>query len=287
MADNIILAFPNRADECTLSGGAWSATLPLANLKNRLISKVARSSDAALASTKFDAALTKTRGVRVAGLINHNLSLDALVRLRGGDDPTFAVVAYDSGWVEAWPAIYPSATMEWEDDNWWTGKLSEEDRAGYTATHLFILPAIKLGRYWRVEIDDAANAAGYVQIGRLFLAAQWQPAWNHSYRDSIQFEDKSPVEEAIGGAEYFDKRTKYRVTRCSLDWLSDDEGYARALEMQRRQGITEEVLLIYNPADTVHRIRHSYLGRLRGLSPIEHPYYNVRKLPVEIKEIVA
>lgn len=284
---NIILAFPNRADEATLSGGSWSASMPLTNLQNRRITIYARSANAALASTKFDCALTRTRGVRVVGLINHNLSLQALVRLRGGDDATFASVAYDSGWVEAWPAVYPTLTLEWEDDNWWTGKLSEEDRAGYTANHLFILPRITLGRYWRVEIDDTANASGYIQIGRLFVAGQWQPTRNISYGTSIQFEDKSLIEEAIGGAEYFDARPRYRVTRAALDWMDQDEGFARALELQRKQGISEEVLLIYDPDDTVHRIRHSYLGRLRTLSPIEHPYFNVRRMPVEIKEIVA
>ena len=52
---NCFLGYPNKADVATLSGGSWSGSMPLNNLKDRQIGLKARSTDDALASTRFEA----------------------------------------------------------------------------------------------------------------------------------------------------------------------------------------------------------------------------------------
>ena len=51
---NLFLGWPNRIDEAALSGGAWLSGLPLANLKERALSKVCRSVNASPGSTVID-----------------------------------------------------------------------------------------------------------------------------------------------------------------------------------------------------------------------------------------
>lgn len=283
---NCMIGFPNRADSATLSGGAWAAALPLNNLKNRIIGKVARSSTAATADTKFDIDLGAEQKIRIAALVNHNFSLDAKFRLRGSAVSNFASNVYDSGWQDVWPAVYPSASLDWEDANWWSGKYTDEHRAGYTATLVEAEPANVLARYWRWEIDDTANAAGYVQVGRLFIGPAWQPALNMSYGAALGWETKTEVQEALGGAEYFQRRTPYRVQNIALDWMSVDEGLVNAFEVQRRAGIDAEVLWIFDPDDTIHALRRRYLARMRKLSAIEHPYFDTHKTAFELKELL-
>lgn len=283
---NCMLGFPNRLDAATLSGGSWLAALPLANLQNRIIGKVARSTTDATADTKFDIDFTAEKNIRVLSLTNHNLSLDALYRVRGSTVSNFATSVYDSGWLDVWPVVYLPADLEWEDNNWWQGKYSDEQRAGYTAALIHILPANTLARYWRIEIDDTTNAAGYVQIGRVFIGPAWQPTLNMSYGASIGWETATEVQEALGGAEYFQRRTPFRSQRFALDWMTQNEAMAQAFEIQRRAGIDQEVLWIMDPSDTVHALRRRWLGRLRKLSPIEYPYYNTGKSAFEIKELL-
>ncbi|MBI2313589.1 MAG: hypothetical protein HYU77_13900 [Betaproteobacteria bacterium] len=285
---NMILAFPNRGDEATLSGGSWQSALPLVNFQDRLLSKKARSVDLALASTKFDCALTKSRPVRLLALVAHNLSIDAQYRVRGADVSDFSVLLYDSGWLDVWPAIYPTESLDWEEDNWWEGKLLAEDRAGYTSALIHLLPAATRARYWRVEFDDLvpANPDGYVEAGRLFLAGQWQPAVNHSWGASLGYEDPTEIESSLGGQEYFDARTKFRVYRCTLRFLDHDEGHARALEAPRRLGISGEAFVVPDPNDTTHMIRRAFLCRLRQLSALEYPYFDNTTMGFELKEIV-
>lgn len=81
---NILLAYNNRADAATYSGGAWVASgdVALANLGTKDIGELARSSSAATTSTRFRFDLGASRNLRTLSLINHNLSTAALVRLR-------------------------------------------------------------------------------------------------------------------------------------------------------------------------------------------------------------
>lgn len=283
---NAFFGYQNRADESALSEGVWAATLPLNNLKDRVLSNVARSTNAVLASTKFKIAMTKARPIRVLGLINHNLSVPALVRFRAYDDAAYTTVAYDSGWIKVWDSIYQSTDLEWEADEYWMGIISEEDRAGYRWNVIHVTAQTIYKRYWLVEIDDTTNAAGYVQIGRLFISNGWTPRWNMSYGQSVQYESRDGIEEAYDGTEYFDERAKPRVQRFSLDHMPTDEAMAMALDMQRIAGVTKEVLFLYDPAEKIHFYRRSFLGRLRQLNPIEQAMYENHKNTFEIKELL-
>jgi hypothetical protein len=185
-----------------------------------------------------------------------------------------------------WPSIYQSTDLEWEADEFWTGIISEEDRAGYRWNMVHILPQTFYKRYWLVEIDDTTNAAGYVQIGRLFVSNGWSPALNMSYRQSIQYESRDGIEEAYDGTEYFDERAQPRVERFSLDHMATDEAMAMALDMQRIAGVTKEVMFIYDPTEAIHFYRRSFLGRLRSLNPIEQAMYETHSNAMEIKELL-
>jgi len=283
---NVLIAFNNRADAATLSGGSWLAALPKTNLQNRIVGKVARSTDDAVASTKFDVDITADTIIRVIGLIGHNLSINALYRIRGSSDSGFASSDVDTGWVSVWPPVYVSTDLDWQSLNWWSGRYLTDEILGYTWSLIYDIGSAKNLRYWRIEFDDTANTSGYVQVGRLFMGDAWQPAINMSYGAGISWETPTEVQEAIGGTEYFDARTPYRVAKFSTDWLTEDEAYSSAFDIQRRMGIDKEVIFLWNPEDTTHALRRQFLGRLRQLSAIENPYLDTHKAAWEIKEII-
>ena len=283
---NCMLGFPNRADQSVLSGGAYFSTLPLQNLQTRVIGEVARTTNTALASTQFSIDFGRSVKVQVIALRNHNFSIAARYRIVGADVADFSTLLSDSGWADVWPVIYPFGTLEWEDDNWWSGKYTEEERAGYTTELDYLLPTAKLARYWRIEIDDVGNTAGYVQMGRLFIGPAWQPKLNMIYGASLGWETKTSVQEAKSGAEYFDIRIPYRVQRFTLDGMRQDEAFTRAFEMQRQAGIHGEILFIQNPHDTIHSLRRRFMARLRTLSPIEYPYFHINSAAFELKELL-
>ena len=135
-------------------------------------------------------------------------------------------------------------------------------------------------------MDDTANAAGYVEVGRVFIGDCWEPENNASYGAAIGYTSRTEVEEARSGAEYFDTRSAYRVWRGSLDWMGIEEAMASAMEMQRRLDVSGEALFIFDPADRRNMLRTSFLGRLRRLTEIEHPYLDTYRMAVELKELL-
>lgn len=287
MAQNFLFAWPNRTEGATLTGGAWSSTLPLANLKTRFTFEPARSTNTLPASTQCDVALDAPRDIKCVALLRHNLRVGARYRLRlsatAGD---YSSPLWDSGTRAVWASMFPFGVKSWGDDGWWGGMPGAEDIAGYPSMLLCVLPTVVRARYLRLELLDEGNPAGYVEAARLWVSGQWQPHWNASYGMQLSWEDPSRTEAALDGTEYHDERPKTRAIVASLDWLSTDEGHAVYLEMQRQLGTTRELLVVPDYSDTAHLIRRSFVGRLRSLSALEAWAYRLFKGAIEIKETV-
>jgi hypothetical protein len=279
---NVLLAYPNLTDGSTLSGGGWQAALT--NLQDRRLARVARTTDCTTANTQFKVDLGKDRKLQVISLINHNLTTQGTWRVLMGDDPTFVTNKYDSGWQVAWPVVYPFGTLEWEDDNWWDSTISQDDRAGYPGILLNVLPNIVLARYVQVLFSDAANTAGYLQFGRLFVSPSWQSANNMSYGSSMNWETDTTVARSLGGTPYFDRKNPRRVDKFSLNFLSDAEAKAVVFEMQRQLGMDGELLVAWDPSDALNLIRQSFVGRMRALNPITTVFLNNNSNAFEIEE---
>lgn len=283
---NCFLGVQNRIDESTLSGGAWSSTLPLTMLKTSIITDVARSVNALTTSTQFVIALTKARLIKCISLIGHNMlpSTAPMFRIRGYSDAGLTTQLYDSGTLPVWSRTYPTTALNWEDSNFWDGLPQNEDVSGYTFNVSHILSTMTVAQYWKIELIDSTNSAGYVQLGRVFISGGWQPLINMSVGASIGWETTTRVSRARAGAKYFDVKPQYRVARFSLDNMSVDEGYASAFDIKRVSGLDKEVYFIYDPANTLHQYRWSFIGTLRELSPIEQPYNAQTKTSFAVEE---
>ena len=161
MAQNFLFAWPNRAEGATLTGGAWSATLPLANLKTRFSFEPGRTVNTLPASTCMDVALDAPRGIKCVALLRHNLRVGARYRLRlsatAGD---YSAPLWDSGTRDVWDSMFPFGTKGWGDEGWWGGKPSAEDIAGYPSLLLCVLPTAVRARYLR---DGQINLAALLK----------------------------------------------------------------------------------------------------------------------------
>lgn len=284
---NVTLGMMNFADEATLSSGSWMTTLPITNMKNRRLSKVARSSNALAASTKFDIALTKARAIRVLSLIGHNLSVSATVRIYADDAADFVTPIYDSGSINVWPTgTIPQELLDWEGDNFWLGTISQSAVAGYQAPFISLMTTSVTAQYWRVVITDTTNPDGWVQIGRLYIADAWTPTVNMDYGTDLSFEDVSAFETSLTGEEFFEQRQKRRKFKFTLGSLSATEGWSYAMELERMAGTTGEVLAIADPADAVNAPRRNFLGRLVSLSGLANNKPNRMTKTFEIAEVL-
>ena len=279
---NIILGYPNRANSSTFAGGSWVGTLPVSNLATREIAQVARSSDTALVSTRFTVDLTQTRSIKLLGLVNHNLSQTATWRIKGSNTAVENSEVFDTGDKPVW-TMYFGGLVEWESVSWWIGIAGDEYlRSPYAA--MVVLPEWFSVRYLTIEITDLTNPDGYVQVGRFFAGNAIQPQLNADFGLKDSWEDLSTKEYSESGAMFTVARRRLRSVEFMLSGLSPTEAQYFH-EIQRLSGTIDEILYVPYPDDMGESQRYGFLGHMVELSPIEYPRYNLRSLPIKIKEL--
>lgn len=278
--NSILIGWPNRALSATLSGGSWTT---LANLNNSDYWRIARSTNASTSSTVINIDIGSIQALRAIALAAHNLSASASWRIKlgstaGGND------IYDSGNQAVWAMAF-DAEYSWEDQFWWEGYTGSDDYTGSPHLACWPLPNWYSARYARIEITDTDNAAGYVQIGKLFVGGGFQPALGAGYGGlSESWIDSSEMITSAAGDESFISRRRLRQAQFQLDHLTASAEFQSLYEMQRRQGLSGEVLFLPEPTSIAECQRRGFIGRLSELSAIEHPYYRHRSLALRIKE---
>ena len=286
MSNLVFAGAPNRADEATLTAGSQVASLPVTNLQDRQIVKPWRTQVTTPASTWVRAAFSQPQVIGVVALIRHNFSQGSRWRIRVGDDPTFATVSYDSGWLNVWPQIEEFGTLPWGVFQW-GGLVPQEVATQITLSAYHLLPAPAVAQQLRIDIDDAANPAGYLQAGRLVAGPAYRPSRDMLYGWSIGFEDPSVVSKSRGGQTWIDVQERFRVLRFTLSNLNESEAFGNVFDyLFRRKGVAGDVLVIPR-ADRPDQFHNQAIyGRLRTLEPLTNPYFESFETNFEVEELL-
>lgn len=293
MTAHCLFLFPNLSDQrrgarpgATLSGPIWP--LPLSNMQERELSLVARSQSDLPAATWFDVAFDAFGEIRAVVLVNHNLSVTARWKITAWDDdgsyfqPTYQWEG------DVYPSVgYPETTL-FERDNWFDQKPLAGDIEGLTQNAIHVLPGPSYARHWRIEILDEGNEAGFVEIGRLWMATGWQPSRNPAYGAALRYEDETTFEKALSGAEFADEREPFRVFNIAFPFLPDQEALDQALGLKRRAGTKGELFYIHRPDDGPNLTTLSFLCRLRVLNAWEQvaAFDGRAAIAFELKELM-
>ena len=274
---NVILAAPNWIDAdpayaaVTFSGGQWLPSLPLANLRDPLLVRRARSINCAPSSTRFWVDLGAVRDVRVIAIPFLTASLTCTLRARAFETASeAATLIADTGVKSLYPIVYPHGSLYWGHPSFFTGKMTAEDAAAVRMPFVHVFASIAVARHWLIEIDDSAGGRAYVELPRLFMAPGYQPTYNMAFGATAGIESRTTVQQSWGGAEFFDVQQGRRVVRFDLRYLPRDEALAQVADLQARLGISGQLFLVTDPDDTAHLHRRAFLARMRELRPIEY-----------------
>lgn len=238
----------------TLSGGSWEADLPLTNLQDRRLHYVARSTDAASASTTFDVDLKVARAVFVLAIPVHNLTTDATIQVQGASTASFATanIVYDTTTLSAFATGLTAENMEGMNVGW-----------------TVVLASAETARYWRFAIVDTSNPDGYVELGRVVVAAGWQPTINMAYGARLGLETETGRQYTDGGAAVYTERRVRRTVTCTIPDLPEDEALQNGWDFQRIAQLSRQFMFVWDASDTIHMHRRSFLATLRDLTPLE------------------
>lgn len=280
---NLILGWPNRTDTSTLSGGSW---VGLANLQDRNTYTLARSANALTTSTQFDIDLgTSNYNIHGVSLHSHNLSINATWRVTVGTSAGASDI-YDSGFISVWQIAFDSDLNQFEQNAYWPDVVNDQN----VRSHFSIISTFggnpRANQFIRVEINDTANADGYVEIGRLGVWSGFQPTKNAAWGLQHGWDDSnSVVNFALSGEMNYEKRRAKRVANFSFDLLTDSEGQT-VYELMRRSGRTGEVMYIPDPADMAYSQRYGFRGTLRSLGALEKSSLDVNTSEIQLTELL-
>jgi hypothetical protein len=262
---NVSLCWPNRIDECTLSSATtWADGFPLANLQAPQFTVRAR---AVGTSATFLAVLPTVRDIQSAALAAHNLTSAAQWRMRIYEDVAETVLLYDSGTGPAWD-------------------VSPDDSAIYPPLSVMLLPQAYAARAVRIDVSDAENPDGYIEIGRALIASVWQAQLNISWGHRLGFDIRTTTETAFDKlTDYHDVAPPRRTAAFVYEHLTPAEALCQVAKMQRTLGVHGEVLVsIYSDPCIVGALETTFIATLAEPSAIEYPNLAWHRAPFALTE---
>jgi hypothetical protein len=238
---NALFGFPRVTPNYTLSGGTWSATYPLTHLLVLPLSKVARSTATTLVSTVIDGTTATPQIAGMIGLVRHNLSLAATIKLTCWTTSARTVTSFVGAFESVWPAGWTMTATEQANAVWTWYK-----RFGAAGS-----PGLTVGAF-RIEINDVTNPAGYVQAGFVEISQVFEARYNFAWGMQYGFNWRSQVAEALGGVEYVDRRQKQRVVRGTFPYTTRADAMTKHYEMQRQYDLNVPFLFVPMPDEVLH-----------------------------------
>jgi hypothetical protein len=236
------------SDRGALSGGSWTAALPLANIRTQDQEEKARTTNASTTSTQFsvDTGTTATRYFNCFFIVGHNLTSSATVEFVVTNSTTDVTTAreYTSGPIAAW-----TPTVVWGADPWggfgWEG--TSEDEVSPPVIRHTMTDAVA-GRYLFVYITDRSNPDGFIEIGRFLAGPYWQPEINMNYGATWQYVDPSIVRRTPYGRRFTQNLPIYRQATFSLEFATVNEAWGFIGQWQRL-GKGKEVMYMHDIDD--------------------------------------
>ena len=194
---------------------------------------------------------------------------------------------YDSQWVKAYGTIYAADSELWGEPVPSESLSAENYAAGARQDFVQLFSQTEKFGNILVDFSDVANADGYVQVGRGWFGNRYQPSINFVPGAEIGWlDDMSTSQRADGGAEFFDQRPRRRKFNGSFENIPSNEALVQMYEMSRRWGISAQFFFVYDPDDTIHLDRRSFLATLSELSRLRIPFASWASQPVSVVEVI-
>ena len=293
MSGKVILGLNNRIDACALSSTAtWAATLPLANIKTPVLGRVARTTGAAAFTITADFGGLAARNIGVVAIAGHNLSRLAAVQVQTYQGVT---LVDDSAALSPWPYL-ASDDPHFQSHAFSAAIVDDERIAGMMPTLVYFLPSNSVADKVVITITDTGNAAGYVEIGRVFIGQQWLPALNVEYGDaSYALLDFSAIQTTQRHVKFFDRMRPIRTATAALKDLTEGEAFGGLYAAQRSAGLTGEVVWAADKptylaiggvkAVDSNWFAKAFLGNFTALDALSQPYLASRSGSINIEEV--
>lgn len=278
---SIIIALNNVVDDAVLtSTTTWETTLPLVNLQNYLLPKVAQTTNDDVFT--LTATLSSSKSVGAMALAGHNLGRLAKVRVKSY---LASVLVDDSDELWVWPKNNGAV-------------ISADLIATMRGDFVYFLPSNLTIDRVDITVDSTSNANNAIKIGRLFIGKTFEPSLSVEYENAtVGYKSLSELQTVPAGMKYAAKRLPVRTATITYSGLTETEMAETVFDGIRQADLTGEVLFSYsrpvyqiiNDVKAVSQAFYArcFLGNFSELNPISHAYYNAFGATLAIEEVAV
>jgi len=243
------VSYTNLVDSATVTGSTEVTNLEDDNIKDNFVAFPWRTTGDSDENIVID--LGSAQQVTVCGIFGHNFSSGATVHLEAHTADSWGTPAYG-------PTTLTLVTDPLSD----------------------VLPKIvffldQTYRYWRIRVQDASNADGYLEIGRVWLGTYWTPTYNFSNGFQVDVVKPDKISRAVLSGAYGREMPSYE--QLSFGWNATRNPLGttdrETLEaIYRAKGLSKPIFLTHDATNLPTKtgiygfFTNGQLGRTHGVT---------------------
>ncbi|MBB4287826.1 hypothetical protein [Roseospira goensis] len=208
--------------------------------------------------------LPRLTQIRAVALLHHDCPPGARLTVTAYRDAALSTVAWASGALPMWPAVYGQSGLPFEDPRWWTLTYSADELAGRRWHRVVILPRALAVRAVRVAITPAPGQTT-VRVGGVEVCDLLEAAGNYDWGAEPGRRSLSSVAVTEAGGVHAVARPAVEVWTGALRYQPEDHALAAWSEYAKAHDIVLPALLIPHPRLTRHLLREVFPARLLEL----------------------
>jgi hypothetical protein len=220
-----LLLAENFSDSGTVTCADANASYPTLRLQKKLIGKKFRTNTVLAANTKLVIDLGSAKNVDAVLLVRHNLTSAATWQIILSTHSDLSSPVKDTG------AISAGAVDGWPRND-----------------ALWIADATYSARYIGINIDDHTNAAGYLEISRLFIGPGLQSDYQFDYGSTEGVVDGTQTDTTPGGVAHHFYVPPQRTGKFQLSAESQASMNALIQKVDFGCGRSGDVYVVPDPA---------------------------------------
>lgn len=192
----------------------------------------------------------------------------------------------DTGYIDVWQEIYAWGRLPFGHPSFTDGKASPEEAAQEIIPFAYY-PGLTLARYWRIDIRDTSNPAGYVEFPRLFIGRSREPSMGMPYGTALDLFSDSTVKKSKGSARRVNESRTGRRFPLTFPELPEDEAMELWNDL-KNLGLRQQVFVAFNKSDTIHLHRRSIIATLEKVeSPTAFTNWGRCSVTAYFQEVLA
>lgn len=221
------------------------------------------------------------------GLTAATIGTEELTCTAGRFLSTEELMVLDTGWYDVWAQIYAPYTLWYGHPSVADGKATPEEAPRRKIPFVYIGDGVTIARYWRFDVDDTDNAAGYLSFARGFMFPGYQPTRGVKYGVQFGRISNSTLVTSKGGADIPNEQPNARNFLVGIDNLPEDEAMSLLFDLLDDADTTKQIFFIFDKADTIHKHRRMFTARIKKLDPLMVPTFELMDAVIEVQEVIA